>query len=208
MNINTMMFVAPNLACGEARGGRIPQSGAVTDEQRRHRPNSAQPSGRAAVLFRPDFVPRFSQIHCGICSSLAPSLAEKSLTANVIVFMFMTTKGGTPNFCAVFIARSSGFSRFLARRRTFATSFSYSQSENHLFSPLCREPLSNTLSNHAVSGHSRQSRPTKCTTKFPARPSWDKLYLAVLRRLETHALPTPSQNRSIRHAFALRLVRN
>ncbi len=46
MNINTMTFVAPNLACGEARGGRIPQSGAVTDEQRRHRPNSAQPSGR------------------------------------------------------------------------------------------------------------------------------------------------------------------
>jgi len=41
-----MTFVAPNLACGEARGGRIPPSGAVTDEQRRHRPNSAQPSGR------------------------------------------------------------------------------------------------------------------------------------------------------------------
>jgi hypothetical protein len=47
---------------------------------------------RAAVLFRPDFVARSLQIHCGICSSLAPRLAEKSLAANVIVFMFMTTK--------------------------------------------------------------------------------------------------------------------
>src|ERR1051326_3518823 len=44
--INTMTFVAPNVACGKARGGSIPQSGAVTDEQRRHRPNSAQPFGR------------------------------------------------------------------------------------------------------------------------------------------------------------------
>src|SRR5438445_436553 len=46
---------------------------------------------RAAVLFRPDFVARSSQIHFGICSSLAPRLAEESLAANVIVFMFMTT---------------------------------------------------------------------------------------------------------------------
>src|SRR2546422_7520406 len=46
MSINTMTFVAPNLACGEARGGRIPGHGAVTDEQRSHRPNSAQPGGR------------------------------------------------------------------------------------------------------------------------------------------------------------------
>src|SRR2546427_10338557 len=41
-----MTFVAPNLACGEARGGRIPCHGTVTDEQRSHRPNSAQPGGR------------------------------------------------------------------------------------------------------------------------------------------------------------------
>src|SRR2546426_4457305 len=41
-----MTFVAPNLAYGEARGGRIPCHGAVTDEQRSHRPNSAQPGGR------------------------------------------------------------------------------------------------------------------------------------------------------------------
>src|SRR5881396_1955579 len=46
MNINTVTFVAPNLACGKARGGRIPLDGAVTDEQRSHRPHWAQPCGR------------------------------------------------------------------------------------------------------------------------------------------------------------------
>src|SRR5437016_10762688 len=46
MNITTMTFVAPNLACGKARGLSISRSGSVTDEQRRHRPNSAQPFGR------------------------------------------------------------------------------------------------------------------------------------------------------------------
>src|SRR5207247_10660154 len=44
--LNTMTFVAPNVAEGEERGGRIPHSGSVTDEQRSHRPNWAQPSGR------------------------------------------------------------------------------------------------------------------------------------------------------------------
>src|SRR5438128_11112910 len=42
---------------------------------------------RAAGLFRPDFVARSSQIHCGICSSLTPRLGEKSLAAKVIAFM-------------------------------------------------------------------------------------------------------------------------
>ena len=47
MNVNAMTFVAPNLACGEAQWPRAaPRSGAVTDEQRSHRPNSAQPAGR------------------------------------------------------------------------------------------------------------------------------------------------------------------
>src|SRR6266513_5950584 len=46
MSIITMTFVAPNLACGKARGGSISRSGSVTDEQRSHRPNSAQPFGR------------------------------------------------------------------------------------------------------------------------------------------------------------------
>ena len=44
-------LVAPNLAWGKAEGaphpnGRIPRSGALTDEQRSPRPNSAQPAGR------------------------------------------------------------------------------------------------------------------------------------------------------------------
>src|SRR6266496_5532227 len=51
---------------------------------------------RAAGLFRPDFVARSSQIHCGICSSLTPRPGEKSLAANVIVFMPQTTKGSAP----------------------------------------------------------------------------------------------------------------
>src|SRR5207249_5140899 len=46
MSITAMTFVAPNLAWGKARGGSISRSGSVTDEQRSHRPNSAQPSGR------------------------------------------------------------------------------------------------------------------------------------------------------------------
>src|SRR6266581_1850055 len=47
MNINARSFVAPNLAGGEAQWPRAaPRSGAVTDEQRSHRPNSAQPAGR------------------------------------------------------------------------------------------------------------------------------------------------------------------
>src|SRR5437867_12595313 len=48
--LNDWCFVAPGLACGEARGGSIPRGGAVTDEQRRHRPDWSQPFGRQ-VLF-------------------------------------------------------------------------------------------------------------------------------------------------------------
>jgi hypothetical protein len=38
------------------------------------------------------FVARSLQIHFGICSSLTPRLAKKSIAANVTVFMFVTTK--------------------------------------------------------------------------------------------------------------------
>ncbi len=41
-----MTFVAPNLACGKTQGGSIFRRESVVDEQRRHRPNSAQPGGR------------------------------------------------------------------------------------------------------------------------------------------------------------------
>src|SRR6266542_1254211 len=74
--INTVTFVAPNLACGKARGERKPRSGSVTDEQRSHRPNSAQPSGR-----------QFYRLRCSLLTdplpdmlvALLPRLAEKSL---------------------------------------------------------------------------------------------------------------------------------
>src|SRR5438105_7882943 len=48
---------------------------------------------RAAVLFRPDFVARSLQIHFGICSSLAPRLAEKSLAAHMSKISCHTTRG-------------------------------------------------------------------------------------------------------------------
>src|SRR5206468_11102045 len=51
MNRNTMMFVVPNLPCGEARvlphgHTKLPRKRTVTDEQRSHRPNWTQPRGR------------------------------------------------------------------------------------------------------------------------------------------------------------------
>jgi hypothetical protein len=45
-----MAFVAPNLACGEARRGSISAQASATEEQQRHRPNSAQPEGRRVFL--------------------------------------------------------------------------------------------------------------------------------------------------------------
>src|SRR6266700_266132 len=89
MNINTMTFVALNLACG-ARREHPSQWGC---DRRATKPQAKfGATRRAAGLFRPDFVARSLQIHGGICSSLAPRLGEKSLAANVIAFMFMTTR--------------------------------------------------------------------------------------------------------------------
>src|SRR5439155_13747496 len=44
--LNPWAFVALKLGFGKARGGRIPRSGAVTDEQPSPSPISAQPAGR------------------------------------------------------------------------------------------------------------------------------------------------------------------
>src|SRR6266516_3242869 len=44
--INTTTFVAPIFGSGEARGGSIPRSGAVTEEQRSQNRKATQPSGR------------------------------------------------------------------------------------------------------------------------------------------------------------------
>src|SRR5437867_10151636 len=90
MNITTMTFVAPNLACGKARGGSISQSGAVTDEQRSHRPNSAQPFGRRFFSAQAALLAPYRSTG-GICASLAPCLGRKLLAANVTEFTLMTT---------------------------------------------------------------------------------------------------------------------
>src|SRR5258705_13970195 len=50
---------------------------------------------RAAVLFRPDFVARSLQIHFGICSSLTPRLAKKSLAAHVSIIKCHSTTGAS-----------------------------------------------------------------------------------------------------------------
>src|SRR5258706_3038105 len=57
MNINMMTFVAPNLACGKARGASalapsIPHSGSVTDEQRSHRQIRDNPPGGSSFSAR------------------------------------------------------------------------------------------------------------------------------------------------------------
>src|SRR2546430_9083823 len=86
-----MAFLAPNVAGGEARGGSNPRQWGC--DRRATKPQAKfGATRRAAGLFRPDFVARSSQIHCGICSSLTPRLGEKSLAANVIVFMTQTTQ--------------------------------------------------------------------------------------------------------------------
>ena len=58
-----MTFVAPNLACGEARGGSI---AAALCDRRATKPQAKFGATRgAAGLFRPDFVARSLQIHFG-----------------------------------------------------------------------------------------------------------------------------------------------
>src|SRR5439155_10191882 len=59
--LNPRALVALKLGCGKARGGRIPRSGAVTDEQRSHSPISAQPR-RAAAPFPAAFLAHSLQI--------------------------------------------------------------------------------------------------------------------------------------------------
>src|SRR6266487_2327585 len=90
MGVNPVTFVAPHLAWGEARGGSIPRSGAVTDEQRSPRPNGAQPSGRRFFAAQAALLAPYRSTG-GICSSLAPCLDRKLLAANVTGFTLMTT---------------------------------------------------------------------------------------------------------------------
>src|SRR3989449_7791609 len=72
---------------GLGRGARRehPPSGAVTDEQRSPRPNSAQPSGRRFFSAQAALLAPYRST-TGICSSLAPCLGRKLLAANVTEF--------------------------------------------------------------------------------------------------------------------------
>src|SRR5439155_13855918 len=87
--VNSMTFVAPNLAWGEARGGSIPRQWGC--DRRATKPQAKfDATLRAAVLFGPGGVARSSQT-AGVCSSLAPCLGRKLLAANVTVFTPWTT---------------------------------------------------------------------------------------------------------------------
>jgi hypothetical protein len=57
--INTHTFVAPNLACGEARGKECIRSDTRLTEQRSHRPNSEQPSGRRVFWTEASLLPLY-----------------------------------------------------------------------------------------------------------------------------------------------------
>ncbi len=59
MSLNTMTFVAPNLAWGKARGERIPAAGCNRRATKPQAKSGATP--RAAVLFGAGFVVRSSQ---------------------------------------------------------------------------------------------------------------------------------------------------
>ena len=90
MSVNSVTFVAPNLAWGEARGGSIPRQWGC--DRRATKPQAKFGATlRAAVLFGPGGVARSLQILCGICLSLAPRLGRKFLAANVTEFTLMTT---------------------------------------------------------------------------------------------------------------------
>ncbi len=82
-SINKRALVASNLACGKARRGSIPRSGAVTGEQRSQRPNLAQPIGWRFFRTQASLIaPHPAAGRDGYCSSFAPRLRPKTLAAN------------------------------------------------------------------------------------------------------------------------------
>src|SRR5438552_4281887 len=92
MSVNSVTFVAPNLAWGEARGGSIPRQWGC--DRRATKPQAKFGATlRAAVLFGPGGVARSLQIHGRDMRSLAPCLGRKLLAANVTGFTPWTTKG-------------------------------------------------------------------------------------------------------------------
>src|SRR6266566_3283228 len=82
--LNSYTLVAPLLGSGEARGGSIPRSEAVTEEQRSQNPKAVQPAGRHVFLAQTSlFAPHRSmedmlvahassepKIHCRQCIAI------------------------------------------------------------------------------------------------------------------------------------------
>src|SRR5207247_3029802 len=79
--LNDLCFVAPSLAGGEARGGSIPRSGAVTDEQRSHRPNWAQPKWRQSFSLQASLLAPYRST-AGYARRSRLAWREKSLPQN------------------------------------------------------------------------------------------------------------------------------
>src|SRR6266567_6860475 len=96
MSVNSVTFVAPNLAWGEARGGSIPRQWGC--DRRATKPQAKFGATlRAAVLFGPGCVARSLQIRVGyarvpVRKHLAPCRGRKLLAANVTEFTLLTTK--------------------------------------------------------------------------------------------------------------------
>src|SRR6266704_520693 len=99
MSVNSVTFVAPNLAGGEARGGSIPRQ--LGCDRRATKPQAKFGATlRAAVLFGPGCVARSLQIRVGyalvpVRKHLAPCRGRKLLAANATEFTLMTTKAST-----------------------------------------------------------------------------------------------------------------
>src|SRR6266516_4176852 len=107
MSVNSVTFVAPNLAWGEARGGSLPRQwgcdrpACLPAGRRATKPQAKFGATlRAAVLFGPGCVARSLQIRVGyarvpVRKHLAPCRGRKLLAANVTELTLMTTKAST-----------------------------------------------------------------------------------------------------------------
>src|SRR5207244_11045007 len=105
MSVNSVTFVATNLAWGEARGASARAPASIPRQwgcdRRATKPQAKFGATlRAAVLFGPGCVARSLQIRVGyalvpVRKHLAPCRGRKLLAANVTEFSLMTTKGLT-----------------------------------------------------------------------------------------------------------------
>src|SRR6059036_2183228 len=77
----TIHSLRSNWPGARREGGSV--SAAILDRPSNEAPGQFQRNPEAACLLDGGVVARSLQIHCGICSSLAPSLRPKSIAANV-----------------------------------------------------------------------------------------------------------------------------